>query len=76
MNSAQQTFVQVDPNTGLHIGPATAAEIAAYLSQPTHLANLAWGCFRKPILVGAVLIDEDTGPGRSHTPGRFVGGAS
>lgn len=75
MKSTQQTnpFVRIDPATGVNVGPATVEESIAYQTQPTTLGLTA---FRKAIRVGDYLIDEDTGPGRSHTPGRFVGGAS
>jgi hypothetical protein len=49
--------VAINPTTGLHLRTATEAEQAAYLSQPGIPA------FRKPVRVGNVLVDEDTGPG-------------
>lgn len=50
--------VALDPTTGLHLRPATEAEQAAYMNQPCrHTA------FRRPVKVGDVLIDQDTGPG-------------
>jgi hypothetical protein len=53
-------FVAVDPKTGLHLREATKAERAKYLQQPGPRA------FRKPVRVGKVLVDEDTGPGAWH----------
>jgi hypothetical protein len=54
------TFVQVDPKTGCHIGPATEAQIAVYVAQPCRFGNPV---FRRPVMVGAVLVDECTGYG-------------
>jgi hypothetical protein len=53
-------YVQIDPKTGCHLGPATPAQIAAFVAQPCRFNNPA---FRRPIMVGAVLVDEHTGPG-------------
>lgn len=61
-----KTFITIDPRTGCHLGQATAAQARAYQAQPGHPA------FRKPLLVDGVLVDEDTGLGKSHTPGRFL----
>ena len=53
-------FIAVDPATGCHLRPASAVEIVAYLDQvPPH--GLA--AFRRPVRVGGILVDEDTGPG-------------
>jgi hypothetical protein len=49
--------VAIDPATGLHLRSATDEERAAYLGQGAHPA------FRRPVRVGAVLVDEDSGPG-------------
>lgn len=57
MNNTAIKLVAVDPVTGLHVRNATTDEAAAYLAQPVAKA------FRKPVRVGAVLVDEDTGPG-------------
>jgi hypothetical protein len=51
-------YVQIDPKTGCHLGPATPAQIAAFVAQPCRFP-----AFRRPIMVGAVLVDEHTGPG-------------
>jgi hypothetical protein len=60
-----RTFVAVCPSTGVHLRPATAAEVAAYdAANPPRP-------FDRPVRVGRVLIDEDTGPGLSHIPNRF-----
>ncbi len=50
-------FQAIDPQTGATIREATPAEAAAYNAQPGREA------FRKPMRVGAVLVDTDTGPG-------------
>lgn len=50
--------VAIDPENGRHLRDATADECAAYYAQPcTHPV------FRKPVRVGAVLVDEYFGPG-------------
>ncbi len=58
-------FVAVDPSTGCHVRPATDAEVAAYLAQPSRgvRGSALWEAFLAPVRVGAVLVDEDTGPG-------------
>ena len=57
-----KTYVAIDAKTGLHLRAATADEVAAYLAAPiAHPSGLE--SFRTPARVGAVLIDEDTGPG-------------
>ena len=53
--------VALSPSDGRRIRCATPAETLAYVTRnctPTHPA------FRKPVRVGAVLVDEDTGPGQ------------
>lgn len=50
-------FVAIDPSSGLHLRGATDEERATYLAQPGKAA------FRRPVRVGAVLVDEYTGPG-------------
>lgn len=60
------TYVAIDPRTGLHLRAATDAERDAYLAQPCRCA-----AFRRPIKVGDVLVDEDTGPGISHAGAGF-----
>ncbi len=61
-----RTFVAIDPATALHLRAATSAEIAAFEAANPRTA------FERPIMVGNVLIDSYTGPGGSHTPGRFL----
>lgn len=53
-------FMAVDPRTGAKLRAATAEEVGHYVAQPGRRA------FRKPVTVGAVLVDEDTGPGGWH----------
>lgn len=55
----ETTFVAIDPATRCTIRVATAEEVAAYLAQPLARPHLP----RNAVLVGEVLIDEDTGPG-------------
>jgi hypothetical protein len=64
-------YVAVCPRTGLHLRDATDAEAAVYRAQRIEHPSGA-GAFRKAVRVGEVLVDEDTGPGGSHTPGRFL----
>jgi len=52
-------FNAIDPATRCTIRAATAEEVAAYLAQPLPFPQ--WP--RKAVMVGGVLIDEDTGPG-------------
>jgi hypothetical protein len=59
------TFVAVDPKTGLHLRPATPAEIEGYQTLNTRLH------FDRPVLVGDVLVDIYTGPGVSYDPFQF-----
>jgi hypothetical protein len=54
----QQTFIAVDPNTGLALRKATPVERSAYEGQPCR-----GPIFRRPVKVGAVLVDEWNGPG-------------
>ena len=49
-------YVAKDPVTGLELRDATDVERDAYLDQPGHPS-----C-RKPVLVGDMLINENTGP--------------
>ena len=59
-------YVAVDPKTGQHLRDATQDEIFSYIeTNPPYP-------FDKAVLVDDVLIDLYTGPGRSHTPGRFL----
>lgn len=59
-------FVAVDPKTGCHLREATQDEIFTYLeSNPPRP-------FDKAVLVDNVLVYPYTGPGGSHTPGRFL----
>ena len=60
MQPITPTFVQIDPKTGCHLGAATPEQIAAYVAQPCRFNNPV---FRRPVLVGEVLIDEYNGPG-------------
>lgn len=62
-------YVAVDMKTGCYLRSATPEETEAYLSQVVRHAS-----FRKPVQVGNVLVDEDTGPGASYIPGRFLKG--
>jgi len=50
-------LVAINPTDGTHLRAATADEQRAYLAQPAHPS------FRRPVRVGAVLVDEDAGPG-------------
>lgn len=47
--------VAIDPATGCELREATAAEVGAYLAQPTPHGLVA---FRKSIRVGNVLVDQ------------------
>ena len=60
-------MVAVCPRTGRHLREATVGEVEAYDSR-----NAGKGPFARPVKLGEVLVDEDTGPGRSHVPGRFL----
>lgn len=51
-------FTAIDPVTRLALRPATEPEARAYLEQ-----ECRHPAFRKPVQVGEVLVDEDTGPG-------------
>lgn len=59
------------PRTGAVLRPATELEAAAYRAQVVPHPSGVWA-FRRALRVGAVLVDEDTGPGASHVPGRFL----
>jgi hypothetical protein len=59
-------FVALCPRTGVHLRPATAEEEGAYRAQERRPP------FDRPVRVGDVIIDLDSGPGLSHTPGRFL----
>lgn len=56
----QSAYVQIDPQTGRHLGPATAEQIAVFVAQPCRLNNPV---FRRPVVVGSVLVDEYLGYG-------------
>lgn len=58
MSEIIRAYVAIDPKTGLHLRVATESERAAYLGQVCRAPS-----FRKPIRIGAVIVDEDTGPG-------------
>jgi len=66
ITNPRRRFVAVDPKTGAHLRRATLSEAKRYVRQPGRPA------FKQPVRVGEVLIDLDTGPGGSHTPGRFL----
>ena len=57
MSSNERTIIAVDPETGEHLRKASADETNAYETQPRP------PLFRRPVKVGAVLIDEWNGPG-------------
>lgn len=61
--NTESRFVAVDPKSGRHLRPATIREAVAYLTQPGRPV------MRRAILVGAVLIDEQTGYGSNHDQG-------
>ena len=56
----QTTYVQIDPKTGCHLGPATAEQIAVFTAQPCRFNNPV---FRRAVMVGSVLVDEYVGYG-------------
>jgi len=64
--TATRSFVAIDPATALHLRAATDAEVAAFTAANPRTAS------ERPTRVGDVLIDSYTGPGGSHTPGRFL----
>jgi hypothetical protein len=47
-------FIAINPRNGLHLRPATEAEVAEYLEQPVRHPS-----FRTAVKVGDILIDED-----------------
>lgn len=55
------------PRTGVHLREATELESRAWRDQPARLP-----AFRAAVRVGDVVVDEWTGPGASHVPGRFL----
>lgn len=71
MNTTHK-YVAVDPTNGRHLRTATAAEVTAYHAGNVRSGVQAARCFDRPVMVGAVLVDLHTGPGASHTPGRFL----
>lgn len=64
MNTDKKYFA-VCPSTGIYLSIATNAERLAYLAQPTPPA------FRKAILAGNILVDENTGPAIDHRDGNL-----
>lgn len=55
VSTMKYKYVAIDPSTGLHVRAATEEEKQAYFDQkPLHGLD----AFRKPVRVGAFLIDE------------------
>ena len=56
-----EKFEAINPKNGDWIREATADEIAVYMAQ-----KVKHPCFRVPVIVGDVLIQEDRGPGIAY----------
>jgi hypothetical protein len=71
-NGPQAELVAIDPATGRHLRPATPAEADTWRDINTSKYGFHGRSRWAAVRVGSVAIDEYTGPGGSHTPGRFV----